>query len=64
MDGGELTKTVTLWLLVNSLDSGGYSKETLEKSPIQQGHFFLTCPFKIKKKKIGNFRNRNRVKKG
>lgn len=34
MDGGELTKTVTLWLLVNSLDSGGYSKETLEKSPI------------------------------
>lgn len=34
MDGGELTKTVTLWLPVNSLDSGGNSKETLEKPRI------------------------------
>lgn len=34
MDCGELTKTVMVWVLINSLDSGGYSKEMLERSPV------------------------------
>lgn len=56
MDGGELTKTVTLGLLVNSLDSGRYSKETFEED------FFLsfTAHCKIQRKLIAEIELRRK----